>query len=161
MPVLFGVSGSERTAAGKLRLGWRREFLRDGDPQKSFISEVKQWDRVLGLGAGYASIALRNFSKTTLQNPWPPYQFWESLSYIANTPPAEVQPTHLLLLKNMLENGVDRFVQFFGDEGVAAMRKALIDLPHQMSPELQKSSAAQSVVILLESWKKDKNFRLD
>lgn len=160
-PILFGVSGSEKTSAGKLRLGWRTEFAQDGDAQKSFVLEQKQYDRLVGLGAGYASVALRNFSKSTLTNPWPPYHFWESLSFIVNTKPAGVQTSQLLLLKSMLENSVDRFVQFFGDEGVAALRKATVDFPKSLPPEMQQGSAVKAIVLLVETWKREKNFHLE
>lgn len=159
-PILFGISGNEKTSSGKLRLGWRTEFAQDGDAQKSFVLEQKQYDRLVGLGAGYASVALRNFSKSSLTNPWPPYHFWESLSFIINTKPADVQTSHLLILKSMLENSVDRFVQFFGDEGVAVLRKATIDFPRSLPAEMQKGSAVKAIVLLVDTWKREKNFHL-
>lgn len=160
-PILFGISGSEKTTSGRLRLGWRRKVENDGDAEKVFINQQQQHDRVSGLGAGYASIALRNFSKTSLTNPYPPYHFWESLSYIVNTDPAEIQQSHLYLLKFMLVDSLQRFLQFFGDEGIAALRKAFIDLPKRLPPEIRETNAAVSVIYLVDAWKTEKNFHLE
>ncbi|KAK8058721.1 hypothetical protein PG994_009169 [Apiospora phragmitis] len=51
-PVVFGYRGSDKTEQGRLRLGWRK----DGG---AWISEQQHNDRMMGLGIGYASIALR------------------------------------------------------------------------------------------------------
>jgi len=159
-PMLFGISGSEKTAAGRVQMGWRREFGRDGDSQKAFIPEQKHYDRMIGLGAGYAAIALRNFSKAKLINPYPPVHFWESLAHIINTEPGNVQPTHLVLLKSMLENGVDRFILFFGATAIAALRKSVVELPSRLPAELAEKSATKSLLLLADDWRKDKKFNL-
>lgn len=151
-PPLFGIFGSESTSAGKLRLGWRTEHV--SDSKKAFVEEQKQYDRLTGLGVGYASIALRNFSKARLQNPWPPRHYWESLANIANTPPADVQTSHLILLKSMLENVArDRFVLFYGAAGIAALRQAVVAFPASLPRELQEKPAARALVLMAESWK--------
>ncbi len=160
-PMLFGVSASEKTTAGRLKLGWRRKFQKEGDAEKSFIPEAQQHERVSGLGAGYASIALRNFSKTSLTNPYPPYHFWESLSFITNTNPAEIQLSHLYLLKFMLVDSLQRFLLFFGDEGIAALRKAFIDLPKRLPLEMKKHNGGLGVIYLADTWKTEKNFHLE
>lgn len=159
-PPLFGISGSEQTSAGRLRIGWRTGF-RDGDAKKSFVSEQEQYDRLVGLGAGYAAIALRNFSKTKLTNPYPPSNFWASMAYIVDTEPANVQSSHLILLKNMLENSLDRFILFFGATGIAALRKAVVEFPSTLPAELVRKPAAQSLVLLAETWKKERHLHLD
>ena len=160
-PILFGISGTESTTAGKLRLGWRREFTQDGQAQKSFVDESKHQSRVGGLGSGYASIALRNFSKTELTNPYPPYHFWESLSYIVNTDPSDIQPTHLSLLKGMFETSLSRFVEFFGDEGIAALRKAFVDLPQRLPPAMIEKGPGLAAITLPDVWKREKSFSLN
>jgi nucleoporin GLE1 len=159
-PALFGVHGPEATSAGRLRLGWRLEDASNG--QRAFVSENKHYDRLTGLGVGYASIALRNFSKAKISNPWPPVHFWSSLAHIVNTPPAQVQTSHLILLKSMLENNaVDRFVLFFGASAVAALRQAVVEFPRTLPRELQDKPVAKAMALMVEAWKKEKHFSLD
>lgn len=153
-PVLWGVYGDEKTMQGRLRLGWRKE---DG----KFVSEGRQHERVSGLGAGFASIALRNFTKSRLKNPYPPYNFWECLANILNVPPADVQPTHLFVLKAMLENSVERFIQFFGSAAVAALRHALVVFPASLPPALQNTAASKAIVLLVDMLAREKNLRID
>lgn len=150
-PILFGISGSESTSAGKLRLGWRKESV--SNDTKAFVGEQKQYDRLTGLGVGYASIALRNFARSRLINPWPPRHYWTSLANIANTPPAEVQTSHLILLKSMLENiARDRFVLFYGAAGIAALRQAVVAFPASLPREMQEKPAARALMLLGDSW---------
>ncbi|OCT51627.1 RNA export mediator Gle1 [Cladophialophora carrionii] len=161
-PILFGISGSESTTAGKLRLGWRLDRIDDSaDSKRAFTTQNKHYDRLTGLGVGYASIALRNFSKARFQNPWPPVHFWSSLAHIINTPPREVQTSHLILLKNMLENNsIDRFVLFFGAVGVAALRQAVVEFPKSLPHELQEKQVTKSLHLMVEGWKKENHFSL-
>jgi len=83
-PILFGISGSESTVAGKLRLGWRRDIVGDADDgQRAFASQNRHYDRLTGLGVGYASIALRNFSRRRCKVRGHPLTFggvWRTLS---------------------------------------------------------------------------------
>jgi nucleoporin GLE1 len=161
-PILFGISGSEATAAGKLRLGWRLDNVGDAaDVKRAFANQNKQYDRLTGLGVGYASIALRNFSKVKLQNPWPPAHYWSSLAHIINTPPQEVQTSHVILLKNMLENNaIDRFVLFFGAAGIAALRQAVVDFPKTLPQELQEKQVTKALRLMVDAWKRDGYFSL-
>ncbi|KAK5465168.1 hypothetical protein LTS15_001731 [Exophiala xenobiotica] len=159
-PILFGIYGPEHTTAGKLRVGWRTDRI--SDDKKAFVTDDKHYDRQTGLGVGYASIALRNFSRAKISNPWPPTHFWSSLAHIVNTPPSEVQISHLILLKNMLENNaIDRFVLFFGAAGVAALRQAVVDFPRKLSKELQEKPIAKALALMVAAWKTEKHFRLD
>ncbi|KAL6251323.1 hypothetical protein RBB50_001531 [Rhinocladiella similis] len=159
-PILFGIYGPETTNAGKLRLGWRLENV--SDDKKAFVTENKHYDRQTGLGVGYASIALRNFSRAKMSNPWPPTHFWSSLALIVNTPPSEVQISHLTLLKNMLENNaVERFVLFFGAAGVAVLRQAVVEFPRKLSRELQEKPITKAMALMVEAWATEKHFRLE
>ena len=153
-PVLWGIQGREETPEGRMRLGWRRE---DG----AFVSESRHHERMSGLGAGFASIALRNFTKSRLQNPFPPTNFWECLANIVNTPPSDVQPTHLFVLKAMLENSVERFIQFYGSAALAALRLALIDFPSALPPKLQQTAACKAITLLLDMLAREKNLNID
>ncbi|KAK4949748.1 hypothetical protein LTR10_011590 [Elasticomyces elasticus] len=159
-PALFGVYGPETTSGGRRRIGWRLDEISDG--KKAFVTENKHYDRQTGLGIGYASIALRNFSRTRFSNPWPPIHFWSSLAHIVNTPSSEVQTTHLILLKSMLENNaIDRFVLFFGAAAIAALRQALIEFPRTLPREMQEKPISKALGLMIDAWKTEKHFRLD
>lgn len=148
-PVLWGVYGDERTAQGKLRIGWRR--TKDGP----FLTEQQHSERMTGLGAGFAAISLRNFERTPrLQNPFPNSNFWTCLANIVNVPPREAQPTHFLVLKSMMEVSVEKFLYFYGDLGMVALKKALVEFPASV-PE--QSAASRAVALLPDVLKRDKN----
>lgn len=153
-PVLWGVYGDEGSPGGRIRLGWRRE---DG----AFVSETRHYERVSGLGAGFASIALRNFTKSRLRNPFPPTNFWECLSNILNVPPHEVQPTHLFVLKAMLENSAERFIQFYGSAAVTALRLALVNFPATLPPKVQDTAGSKAITLLVDMFAREKNLRFD
>ena len=155
-PVLFGIlpgPNAENTLQGRQRLGWRQE-------NKTFIATGRHYERVTGIGAGFASITLRNFSKSKNKAPVPPPAYWQALANILNTPPQQVQPTHLLVLKGMLENTADRFVTFYSTAAVAALRRALKDFPQSLPESVRKSPACNSLMLLPETLKRDKNFSL-
>ena len=124
-PVLFGVYGNEKTRNGRKRLGWLEQHKGSGD----YISENAHNDRMTGLGAGYASLSLRDFSKSSRKNPYPSYHFWRALSRILNTPREQVTTTHVVTLRGMLENYVPRFIKFYGQPAHVALRKALLEFP--------------------------------
>ena len=136
-----------------MRLGWRRE---DG----AFVSESRHHERVSGLGAGFASIALRNFTKSRLRNPFPPNNFWECLANILNVPPNEVQPTHLFVLKAMLENSVERFIQFYGSAAIATLRLALVNFPVTLPPRLQDTAGCKAIILLVDMLAREKNLTI-
>lgn len=134
-PVLFGLRGSEKTEAGRQRLGWRK----DGP---TYITESAHRDRMTGLGAGFASISLRHFNRPNLKNPYPPSNYWRALAYILNTPAGEVSNTQYSVLRAMLEHNEQRFLKFYGNAALAALRLALVEFPKR-APE--GSAAAASV----------------
>lgn len=138
-PVLFGVSGSERSREGRLKLGWHVEG-------GAFVREQEHYDRTTGLGAGFAAITLRNFSKTKSANPAPNRIYWESLARILNTPTAEVQPTHFIVLKAMIDGYVPRIIGTFGGAGLAVLRTALITFPNERGPQDEKGKKIPAVV---------------
>lgn len=139
-PVLFGLRGNEKTEGGRQRLGWKK----DGP---SFITESVHRDRMTGLGAGFASISLRHFNKPNLKNPYPPSNYWRALAYIINTPANEVSNTQYVVLRAMLEHNEQRFLRFYGNAALAALRMALIEFP-QKAPA--GSGAAASVKGLVD-----------
>ncbi|RMZ89849.1 hypothetical protein DV736_g2912, partial [Chaetothyriales sp. CBS 134916] len=153
-PILFGISGNETTQQGRARLGWRKQ---DGN----FVLPQVQYDRLIGIAAGYASISLRNFAKAPNKiNPYPPRHFWTSLAHILNTPSAQVQTPHVLLLKTLLDVGLDRFILFFGSDAVVVLRQAVVNLPKTLLPEVTSKAEVKSLSLLQEKWKREKNFTL-
>lgn len=137
-PVLFGITGSERTQTGRMKLGWKME---DG----SFIRDQEHFSRMSGLGAGFAALSLRDFSKSRNANPVPNRIYWESLARILNTPAQEVQPTHFVVLKAMIENYVPRIIATFGGAGLAVLRQALIEFPREKGSQDDKGRKIPAV----------------
>lgn len=151
-PVLFGIYGDESTAEGKLRLSWMRE-----DKGGPYISEQRHNERMTGLGAGFASLALRNYEKSKLDNPYPSINYWQSLACITNVPSAEVTTTHCIVLKAMIENYEQRILEFFGDAGLAALKVSLIEFPKRAT---RQNVAAKALSGLADILKRDKKLKL-
>lgn len=146
-PVLWGFYGSESNDTGKAALGWWRE-----EPNGPFVSRQVHEERMIGLGAGFAAIALRDFSKTTRQNPLPNTHFWKALAMVVNVSPAEVQDTHLTVLAAMLQFSAQRIVGFWGDLGLLTLHHAIVTFPATLP---RKSSARSSVEILRDLYARD------
>ncbi|KAI2643139.1 GLE1-domain-containing protein [Xylaria nigripes] len=144
-PVLFGYRGSEGTEQGRQRLGWRREGA-------GWAPEQQHIDRMKGLAVGYAAIALRDFSKSTNRNPWPPSKYWTSLARIVNTPPAEISNTQCVVLRSMIEHYEERFINFYGSAAIAALRSALIDFPQKAAT---KTPGMSGLLVLAQMLKRD------
>ena len=140
-PVLFGISGSESTKAGRAKLGWHIE---DG----AFVRDQEHYARTTGLGTGFAAMSLRDFGKSKNRNPIPNRIYWESLARILNTPPQEVQSTHCVVLKAMIANSVPRILSTFGSAGLAALRQALIYFPNEKGPVDQNGKKVPAAVAL-------------
>jgi len=105
-----------------------------------------------GLGAGFAALSLRDFSKTTKTNPYPPSNYWTALTLILNTPAGETSNTHYVVLRAMLLGHEGRFMAFYGNAGLAAIRKAVLEFPAKAPAN---ASAAGSVAALAEVWKSE------
>lgn len=137
-PVLFGIYGPENTQAGRDRIGWGKE----GD---SWIDTAIHQEEMMGLAMGWSAVTLRDFKTSkTAQNSLPAYHFWASVANIANVPAKDVQETHLIVLKNILEHYADKFVKFYGQAAMVALRKAVVEFPAPL-----KESTARSGLILL------------
>lgn len=122
-PVLFGARGTEKTTQGRERVGWKRRG------PNAWMPEAEHFNRQTGLGAGYAAISLRDFSKSKKSNPYPMSHYWTAMSQIVNTPPAEMSNTACTVLKAMIDHYEQRFLLFYGTAAVAALRLALVDFP--------------------------------
>lgn len=143
-PVLWGIYGNEKTSQGRSRIGWWKS-------EGSWVAEQRHIERMTGLGVGYAAICLRDFSKAPNPHPYPPTNYWKSMSYIVNTPSAEAQTTHFIVLKAMVEGYVPKFVRFYGHAALVALRKALVEFPLQAT----KSPARDAVSIMPQTLQRD------
>ncbi|KAL1953551.1 hypothetical protein VTO42DRAFT_2607 [Malbranchea cinnamomea] len=151
-PVLFGFYGSEHNDAGKEALGWRRE-----EPNGPFVPRQVHEERMVGLGAGFAAIALRNFSRTPRKNPYPNTNFWKSVSILLSTPVEEVQDTHLVVLNYMLRYSAPRIIRFWGDYGMALLRHAIITFPASLP---RQSTASNTLRVLKDIYAQEQNIFL-
>ncbi|QDS74672.1 hypothetical protein FKW77_009465 [Venturia effusa] len=103
-PVLFGIYGPENTQAGRERIGWGKEG-------GSWIETSIHQEEMMGLAMGWSAVTLRDFkTSTSAQNSLPAYHFWASVANIVNVASKDVQETHLIVLKNMLEHYADKFL---------------------------------------------------
>lgn len=137
-PVLFGFRGNDKMERGRAQVGWRKEEGR-------WIAEQYHIDRMTGLGAGFAAITLRDFSRVKRDSPWPPTVYWTALAQIVNTPPEEMSETQCYVLKAMIADNESKFLGFYGNAGVAALRSALVDYPARFP----KASAASETLKVL------------
>jgi nucleoporin GLE1 len=150
-PVLFGIRGNEKTEEGRARLGWWRE---DGN----WVSEQVHNIRMTGLGAGYAAISLRDFSKSKMKNPYPPTHYWQSMAAIVSTPSDEVSSTQYTVLKAMIDNYTQRFMDHYGHAAMAALQVSLVDFP---SRAVEKNVAANTLMVLGDKLSRDVGLKLN
>ncbi|KAI0122829.1 putative RNA export mediator protein [Xylariales sp. AK1849] len=150
-PVLFGFRGSEKTEQGRARLGWKKT------ESGQWLDAQSHTDRMKGLGVGYASIALRDFSRSQNINPWPPAKYWTSVASIVNTPAAEISDTQCAVLRAMIWLYEDKFIGFYGSNAIAALRKALVEFPLKVP---NKSPAVSSLQVLAQQYLKDQGLDL-
>ena len=138
-PVLFGVRGNEGTEQGRASLGWVKN-------QSGFISEEEHGGRMTGLGAGYAAISLRDFSKSRLKNPWHPTHYWQTMASIVATPPNERSITQYLVLRALIDGYEATFLRFYGNAARAALKVALVKFPESSrAPDSSVDSGSGAV----------------
>lgn len=150
-PVVFGIRGDEKTEEGRARLGWWK------DEAGKWVSEQVHTNRMIGLGAGYAAISLRDFTKSANKNPYPPSKYWQSMASIVNTSPDEASSTQYTVLKAMIDNYETRFLTFYGSAARAALQVALVDFPSR-SPK--NTVAVSSLKVLGDKLRRDKGLNL-
>ncbi|KAK1778096.1 GLE1-like protein-domain-containing protein [Copromyces sp. CBS 386.78] len=143
-PVLWGYRGSEKTEQGRARIGWWRDNGR-------WVTEQAHFDRMTGLGAGFAAISLRNFGSSKKQNPYPPRHYWAAMAKIVNTPSAEISNTQCVVLKAMIQNYEEKFIHAYGTAALAALRTALVEFPARAPV---KSSAVNSLQVVYDLLRK-------
>jgi len=105
-------------------------------------------EAMTGIGAGFAALSLRDFGKSALRNPFPPTNYWKSMAGLLNTPPERIGEVHCILLKAMIENHAARFIRFFGQAAIVALRKAIVDVP-QHAPKGAANSALSTLRVTL------------
>lgn len=147
-PVVFGIRSNDNTEEGRSRNGWWQE-------NGQWVPDQTHNTRMTGLGAGYASIALRDFSKTRMSNPWPPSLYWRSLAAMVSTP--EPSSTQYLVVKAMIDGYEQRFLSFYGSAGRAALQAALVEFPKR---DRQNTVAARSLATLGDKLRKDVGLKL-
>lgn len=149
-PVLFGIYGREDTTAGRNRIGWGKEG-------EQWIDTAIHQEEMMGLAMGWSAVTLRDFKTSkTAQNALPAYHFWASVANIVNVPAKDVQETHLIVLKNILEHYADKFVRFYGQAAMVAMRRAVVEFP----APLKESTARSGLVLLREIFARKFGIRL-
>lgn len=143
-PVLFGFRGNDKTERGRIALGWKR----DGS---SWVTEQAHNDRMAGLGAGFASLSLRDFSKTSKTNPYPPSNYWKALAHIVNTPAGETSNTQYIVMRSMIGGHEQRFLNFYGNAALAALRLALIEFPKKAPENAAAAGSLRALADVLQS----------
>ncbi|EFY87964.1 RNA export mediator Gle1 [Metarhizium acridum CQMa 102] len=143
-PVLFGSRGNDKTEKGKQALGWKK----DGP---SWIPEQTHNERMAGLGAGFASISLRDFSKASKTNPYPPTHYWKAFASIVNCPSAEISNTQLVVLRSMIAGHESRFINFYGNAAIAALQLALVEFPKRAPANSSAAGPLRALAEILRS----------
>ena len=156
-PVLFGIHGDEKTDEGKKLVGWIRPL-----PDEPFITEAEHTDRMVGLGAGFAALCLRNFKKTSMINPYPQYKWWKALALIVNTEKKDVTATHLTVLGAMIDGFEPRVLEAWGDFGKLVLRTAVVEFAgwQGFDAESSKLRAASGVRVIRAKCAVDKKLYL-
>lgn len=152
-PVLFGVYGPETTNAGKSRLGWAQ----DGGKEGPLVSHQDHQQRMIGLGAGFAGISLRNYQMARNENPFPATNYWTALSNIVNVPAQHKTDTHAIVMKAMIEGFEDRILLFFGDMGKLALKMAVVEWVRDVP---RPGSGTKALALLEDVMKKEKKIVL-
>jgi nucleoporin GLE1 len=133
-PVLFGISGPETTAAGRTRLRWPRT-PDDGSGERGWATKQAYYDRLHGASVGWAALTLRDFSRVKSErSALPAWRFWRSVAALADVPAARLQRSHAVALRALVDQYAHLFVKFYGRAAVAALRKAVVDVPASAPP---------------------------
>lgn len=133
-PALFGINGNEKTEAGRALLGWQRHD--DG----SWVPEQEHFDKMTALGAGFGSLALRDFSKAKFANPFPAHNYWQAMARILNTNSDQIARTQCVVVKAMLEIHVERLMSCYGGAAKALLKIAVVGFPARAPPSTEATS---------------------
>jgi nucleoporin GLE1 len=83
--------------------------------------------------------------------------FWTSLQKLLSVPPAQIKDTQISLLHAMLQNSSERILAFFGQIGLALMRRAIIELPAALP---RQTMSVNQLKLLKETYARDRNLLL-
>ncbi|KAJ4367423.1 hypothetical protein N0V83_007005 [Neocucurbitaria cava] len=145
-PPLFGIRGTMNTAEGRLRLGWMPTSSLDAYNQ-----------RLRGMGAGYAAMALRAFASKAPA--FPQSEYWRAIASLCNTPSEHLWPGHFAILNGLMRDYHKKFLAMYGIPARGVLRRATIDLPARAPARCK--DAAGTVSVLPEAWKKEDRIYLD
>ena len=95
-----------------------------------------------GFGAGFAAMSLRKFKSRPAI---PISEYWRAVATIVNTPVQDLTSTHYMVLKGLVRDYAEKFVEFYGQAAVALLHVAIIELPQRASPKTQNAAAALAV----------------
>ncbi len=153
-PVLWGVRGSEGTVGGRKALGWRKH--KDQGVVGDWMTAQDHSTRMTGLAAGYSSIALRDFSKASMKNPFPPPNWWYSMAAITGTEPDHVSNTQFIVLKYMIKGWEAKIFNYYGDKAKLALALAVITFPGKAK---ERTPAVRAVEIIADQLQKEVGMR--
>jgi nucleoporin GLE1 len=144
-PMLFGISGNTTSKEGLIRLGLDKY---EGGSQENEYAES-----IMGIGAGYASIHLRQYKSTVPAFDMADY--WRAVVGIINTPSDALYPGHFLVLKGLLHDFVHKFLGYYGAPAKAVVRRAVTTFPARAPlTRYGVRAAAEVVSVLPGTWKK-------
>jgi nucleoporin GLE1 len=150
-PILFGITGNEKTEGGRAQIGWKND-------SGNWVSPQEHSERMIGLGAGYAALTLRNYSKTvTRKNPYAPHHYWQAIAMIVNTDPDKVCQTQFTVLKALIEDHWEKFVAFYGNMAMGALRAAVVSFP---ACAKETSVSVKALQVLAQKWQNEFGFYL-
>lgn len=132
LPVVYNIRGKDTTVEGRDRIGWRRHKSEDGK-LGDFIEGSQHYDRMTGLAAGFASLALRDYTKAAITrvNPFPPQNWWWGMTAIVDTPEADTTATHFTVLRFMIQGYEQSLFNIFGDKGKDQLFTSLVVFPYR------------------------------
>lgn len=80
------------------------------------------------------------------------------MAAIVNTPPGETSNTQCIVLRAMIQGHEQRFLTFYGNAGLAALRLAVVEFPKKAPAG---AMAAGSLSALVDVLKKEEGLILD
>ncbi|KAI5798718.1 GLE1-like protein-domain-containing protein [Pyronema domesticum] len=137
-PILLGEDGPDNTDADRARLMWKRDD--DGQTER----EDSYATRIQALTAGFVAIAGRDFGKSTMTNPYPPFNLWHALTTILNKPVDKLTNTHYFAVNTILQSGGKKLCGIYGRQ---AKKVIMIAVGPWAERGMQSQSlGAQSVI---------------
>jgi nucleoporin GLE1 len=151
-PMMFGISGNTTTKQGLARLGLDKYGGSDNN-----LNAYLQM--ATGVGAGFASVCLRQFNTVPAV---PMAEYWRAVASICNTPSDALYPGHLMCLRGLLRDFIKQFLFHYGAPAKAVVRRATRTLPARAPAERPGMKDAAGIVRALpDKWKRDLQIDID